>query len=171
MRGQPPGQQDPDMKLTRSAAIALSAAALAVAVGTPLAAQAATTHAAAPQVQPAATTSPAVYDCGNKPLAEPKTFVFTCDSSGYLTTLKWTSWNAVTATATGVLNSDNCKPSCANGKWTHQNVDVVLWRSEAVKGHPGQRGYTEMTVLFPNHSTRGGNTETLAAPGAFPGES
>jgi hypothetical protein len=170
MPGQPPATQDLDMKLTRSA-IALSAVALAAAVGTPLAAQAATTHGAAPQVQAAAITSTAVYDCGNKPLVEPATFVFTCDSSGYLTKLKWNSWNAVTATATGVFYTDNCKPSCANGKWTHQNVDVVLWRSEAVKGQPGKRGYTELTVLFPNHSTRSGNTETLGAPGAFPGES
>jgi len=50
-------------------------------------------------------------------------------------------------------------------------VDVVLWRSEAVKGHPGKRGYTEMTFLFPNHSIRSGNTETVVAPGEFPGES
>ena len=158
------------MKLTRSAAIALSVTALA-AVGAPLAAEAATTHAAAPQANHAAATSAAVYDCGNKPLVEPHTFVFACDSSGYLTKLQWSSWNAVTATATGVLYVDNCEPNCASGKWSHQNMDVVLWRSEAVKGHPGKRGYTEMTFLFPNHSIGSQNTETRVPPGVFPGES
>jgi hypothetical protein len=158
------------MKLTRSAAIALSVTALA-AVGAPLAAQAATTHEAAAHAQPAVTTSVAVYDCGNKPAVEPKTFVFTCDSSGYLTKLTWNSWNAPTATGTGVLYTDNCVPNCASGQWSHQNVDVVLWRSEAVKGQSGKRGYTEMTILWPNHTIRSRNTETLVPPGTFAGES
>jgi hypothetical protein len=159
------------MKLTRSAALALSVTALA-AVGAPLAAQAATAHGAAPQAQPAVVTSVAVYNCGNKPVVEPKTFVFTCDSTGYLTKLAWSSWNASTATATGVLYTDNCEPNCASGKWSHQNVDVVLWRSEAVKGQSGKRGYTEMTFLWPNHPIRSSrNTETRVPPGVFPGES
>jgi hypothetical protein len=158
------------MRLTRSAVIALSATALA-AVGAPLAARAATTHPAAPQAQPAAATSVAVYNCGNKPAIEPKSFVFTCDSSGYLTTLAWSSWNASTATAAGVLYTDSCKPNCASGKWSHQNVDVVLWRSEAVKGQAGKRGFTEMTFLWPNHAIRSSNTETRVPPGVFPGES
>jgi hypothetical protein len=163
------------MKLTRSAAIALSVTALA-AIGAPLAAHAATahaaeSHAAESHAQPAAVTSLAVYNCGNKPVVKPKTFVFTCDSSGYLTKLTWTSWNALTATAAGVLYTENCKPNCASGTWSHQNVDVVLWRSEAVKGQPGKRGYTEMTFLWPNHPIRSSNTETFVAPGEFPGES
>jgi hypothetical protein len=70
-----------------------------------------------------------------------------------------------------VLYSDNGKPNCASGKWSHQNVDVVLWRSEAVKGRRGKRGYTEMTFLFPGHSIRSHKTGTLVLPGVFPGES
>jgi len=158
------------MKLTRSAAIALSVTALA-AIGAPLAAQAAATHGSATLAQPAATTSVAVYDCGNKPVVKPTTFVFTCDSTGYLTKLTWNSWTAPTATATGVLYTDNCVPNCASGGWSHQNVDVLLWRSEPVKGQSGKRGYTEMTFLWPNHAIGSANTETRAAPGAFPGES
>jgi hypothetical protein len=158
------------MRLTRSAAIALSVTALAAA-GPPLAAHAATARVAAPQAQPAVTTSVAVYNCGNKPVVEPKSFVFTCDSSGYFSQLAWSSWNATTATAAGVLYTDKCEPNCASGKWSQQNVDLVLWRSEAVKGQSGKRGYTEMTILWPNHPIRSRNTETLVAPGVFPGES
>jgi hypothetical protein len=63
------------MKLTRSTATAWRISALAV--GTPLAAEAATTHPAAAPAAQAAAASFAVYDCGNKPLVEPGTFVFT----------------------------------------------------------------------------------------------
>ena len=70
-----------------------------------------------------------------------------------------------------MLYTDNCMPNCASGKFSHANVDVVLWRSEAVKGQPGKRGYTEITALFPNHSTASRNTETFAAPGRFSGQS
>jgi hypothetical protein len=154
------------MKLSRKAAVSLSAAAAAV-VCTPLAAHALTMQDAASS----GAASFAVYNCANKPVVEPKTFAFTCDSSGYLAKLTWSSWTSATATATGVLYTDNCKPNCASGKWSHQNVDVVLWRSEAVKGQSGKRGYTEITALFPNHSVQSQNTVTFTAPGAFPGES
>ena len=94
------------MKLSRMGAVSLSAAAAAL-VGTPLAAHALTTQ----EAHASAAASYAVYNCANKPVAEPKTFAFTCDSSGYLTKLTWNSWNAATATATGVFYTDNCTPN------------------------------------------------------------
>jgi hypothetical protein len=153
------------MKLARPGAIALSVIALAAASGPAIA------KAATPQAPRAATTSVAVYDCGNKPLIEPHTFVFTCDSTGSLTKLQWSAWNSTMATATGVLNTDNCVPNCASGKWTHQQADVILWRSAAVKGYPGKRGYTEMTFLLPGGAINSHDTETRTPPGKFPGES
>jgi len=152
------------MKMTRPAAIALSATAL-TAVAVPMVAKAATR-----EVPGAAATSVAVYDCGNTPLVEPRTFVFACDGTGSLTKLRWSAWNGTMATATGVLNTDNCVPNCASGRWSRQTADVVLWRSEAVKGHPGKRGFTEMTFLLPGHAVNSHNTETRTPPGVFPGE-
>jgi hypothetical protein len=157
------------MRLTRSAIIALSAAALAVgalAAGAPLAAHAATGHQAAPETAP----SVAVYDCANQPQVRPRTFDLFCDGSGAFTGLTWSAWNASTATATGALYLDNCVPNCAQGKWTHRTVDLIFWRSEPVKGHPGRRGYSQMTVLYPGAPIGSHNTFTQAPPGAFPGE-
>jgi hypothetical protein len=154
------------MRLPRFAVIALSATAL-VAVSAPFAAHAATaqhaTHAsAAPSV--------AVYDCLNKPEVRPGTFELFCDGSGYFTRLRWSTWNASTATATGRLYVDNCEPNCAAGTWSHRTVDLIFWRSLPVKGHPGERGYSQMTVLYPGQAIGRQNTYTQAPPGLFPGE-
>jgi hypothetical protein len=154
------------MRLPRFAVIALSATAL-VAVSAPFAAHAATaqhaTHAsAAPSV--------AVYDCLNKPQVRPGTFDLFCDGSGYFTRLRWSTWNASTATAAGALYLDNCQPNCAQGTWSHRHVDLIFWRSLPVKGRPGERGYSQMTVLYPGQAISSHNTSTSTPPGVFPGE-
>ena len=154
------------MKLTRFAVIAVSAAALA-AVSVPFTAHAATTRGAA---DASAAPSVAVYDCSNQPQVRPSSFVYFCDGSGAFTKLRWSTWNASAATATGVQYVDNCEPNCAHGTWSHQTVDLIFWRSEPVKGHPGERGYSQMTVLYPGKPTGSHNTYTSAPPGAFPGE-
>jgi hypothetical protein len=154
------------MRLNRFAAIALSAAAL-VAVSAPFAAHAATSRDAA-----AATAAPsvAVYSCVNKPQVRPGTYYMFCDGSAYFTKLHWSTWNTSTATATGVEYIDNCAPNCAAGKWSHQSVDLIFWRSLPVKGHPGKRGYSQMTVLYPYRAIGNHSTYTQVPPGAFPGE-
>jgi hypothetical protein len=154
------------MRLTRFAAIALSATAL-VTVSAPFAAHAATAH---DTTQASAAPSVAVYDCANKPQVRPGTFDLFCDGSGSFTKLHWSVWNTSTATATGVLYVDNCEPNCAQGKWSHQDVDLIFWRSEPVKGHPGKRGYSQMTVLYPYHAIGNHSTYTQVPPGVFPGE-
>jgi len=154
------------MRLPRFAVIALSATAL-VAVSAPFAAHAATAQHA---THASAVPSVAVYDCLNKPVVRPGTFELFCDGSGYFTRLRWSTWNASTATATGRLYVDNCEPNCAAGTWSHRTVDLIFWRSLPVKGHPGERGYSQMTVLYPGQAIGGRNTYTQAPPGLFPGE-
>jgi hypothetical protein len=156
------------MRMTRLAVIVLSTAALAA--GAPLAAYAATGHDAVQETHASPAPSVAVYDCANQPQVRPRTFDLFCDGSGSFTGLTWSTWNASTATATGVLYVDNCVPNCAQGKWTHRTVDLIFWRSEPVKGHRGERGYSQMTVLYPGAPVGSRNTFTQAPPGAFPGE-
>jgi hypothetical protein len=112
----------------------------------------------------------AVYDCQNQPQVRPGTFDLFCDGSGSFTRLRWSTWNASLATATGALYVDNCTPNCAQGAWSHRTVDLIFWRSELVKGHPGERGYSQMTVLYPGQPVGSRNTYTQAPPGLFPGE-
>jgi hypothetical protein len=160
------------MKLTRLAAIVLPAAAL-VAVGVPLAAHAATAHTTTTSTTghvTASAPSVAVYNCNNKAQVRPKTFYVFCDSSGYLANLKWTNWNSTMATATGQEYIDNCVPNCAAGKFSHQNVNVIFWRSEPVAHHSNERGYSQMTILYPNAKISKHNTVTSTPPGVFPGE-
>ncbi len=157
------------MKLPRFAVIALSAAAL-VAVSAPFAAHAATARETTHETHASAVSSVAVYDCLNKPEVRPGTFDLFCDGSGYFTRLRWNTWNASMAAATGVVYLDNCEPNCAQGRWSHRTVDLIFWRSLPVKGHPGDRGYSQMTVLYPGHAIGSYNTYTAAPPGLFPGE-
>jgi hypothetical protein len=157
------------MRLPRFAVIALSAAAL-VAVSAPFAARGATAQEATHETHASAMRSVAVYDCLNKPEVRPGTFDLFCDGSGYFTRLRWSTWNASTAAATGVLYVDNCEPNCAQGTWSHRTVDLIFWRSLPVKGHPGERGYSQMTVLYPGRAISSHNTYTGAPPGLFPGE-
>jgi hypothetical protein len=154
------------MRLPRFAVIALSAGAL-VAVSAPFAARAATSQHA---THASAVASVAVYDCLNQPEVRPGTFELFCDGSGYFTELRWSTWNPSTATATGRLYLDNCEPNCAAGTFSHRTVDLIFWRSLPVKGHPGERGYSQMTVLYPGQAIGSQNTYTQAPPGLFPGE-
>jgi len=157
------------MRLPRFAVIALSATAL-VAVSAPFAAHAATAQGAARETRASAVPSVGVYDCLNKPEVRPGTFDLFCDGSGYFTRLRWSTWNPSTAAATGRLYVDNCEPNCAQGTWSHRTVDLIFWRSLPVKGHPGERGYSQMTVLYPGQPVGSRNTFTQAPPGLFPGE-
>jgi hypothetical protein len=147
------------VKKTRIAAIALPAVAV-LAAGLPFAANAATGH------QSTAKTTVSVYNCDNQPVVRPSVFYIFCDSSGYYSHLKWTTWSTTMATATGVEYIDNCEPNCAAGKFSHQNVDLVLWKSVPVARHAGHYGFTKLTTLYPGS----GKTYTQTPPGAFPGE-
>jgi hypothetical protein len=157
------------MRLTRLAAIALSVTTLA-AVSVPFAAHAATVHRATHETSASAAPSVAVYDCWNKPQVRPSTFYFLCDGSGAFTKLRWSTWNASMAAATGVQYINNCEPNCVHGTWSHQTVDLIFWRSLPVKGHPGERGYTQVTTLYPGHAVDSHNNYTATPPGLFPGE-
>lgn len=116
--------------------------------------------------QPAAKTPAAkiaVYDCANKPQVRPSEFDIFCDGSAALAKMSWSNWNTTEATGTGVFYVDNCVPNCAQGKWSHQNVIVVLWRGKPVAHHPGKLGYSKMTLLYPGS----GRTQTMTPPGAY----
>lgn len=148
------------MKLTRLAFLLPVAAGLAAAAG--LTAASMTANAApAPHKTPAMRI--AVYDCANKPQVRPSQFDIFCDGSAALSKLSWSNWTTTDATGTGVFYVNNCEPNCAAGKWSHQNVIVVLWRGEPVAHHAGQLGYSKMTLLSPGS----GKTSTMTPPGAF----
>lgn len=146
-------------------AIALPAA-VAVAAGAamiPLSANAsaAGAHAGA---RPHAGGSPyAVYDCANKPQVRPGQFDIACDGADSLAKMRWTEWDGSRAVGSGVNWVNNCDPNCVGGKFSKQNVIVILWRPEAVRGHKGHFAYSKLTLLYPGS----GRIQDGVPPGAF----
>ena len=70
------------------------------------------------------------------------------DGSVGLSGLHWTSWNAHLASGYGTYYLNDCTPTCANGHYHTYPALIDLWGSAAVKGHPAERKYTEMTLVF-----------------------
>ncbi|MFI6405981.1 hypothetical protein [Streptomyces sp. NPDC050548] len=124
-----------------------AAALLAPAVGTSSAAPA-TVHA-----QPVAQRQPAVpvlVDCLWHPEVRPADFMLACgDGNSRLASLRWTAWNANSATATGVNWVNDCKPYCAAGKFHSFPVTVRLDSAQTWKRHPQLRQYGEITLTYP----------------------
>ncbi len=91
-----------------------------------------------------------VFDCpGQHALVRPKTFILTCaDANSQLDNLSWTSWTPGLASATGMLEVNDCTPYCAAGHFHSYPAIVIFWGSQAVKNHPGERCYTMMTQIL-----------------------
>jgi len=91
-----------------------------------------------------------VIDCMNKAQVRPRTIVLTCADYGMgLRHLHWTSWTPELASAYGTEWQNDCKPDCADGHFRYYRVLAMLWGSATVKGHPGERRYTEATLSYP----------------------
>jgi len=79
----------------------------------------------------------------------PSTFIIACGDGGIgVQRLRWTSWTPKLASGYGTFWENDCKPSCAQGHFHYYPSLEVLWGSAAVKGHPADRRYTKLTVIF-----------------------
>lgn len=118
-----------------------------------------------------------VADCSQLQV-RPGSYYFTCADGGVgLENLHWTTWNSKLASAYGTYYYNDCIPYCAAGHFHKFPVLVVLWGSDAVKGHHGVRRYAEFTLIFtgskrpPAYHVKDGKTytthpvtQTFAAP-------
>jgi hypothetical protein len=128
-----------------------AAAALGLSLGLAGCAGAATTSAAAVTRAGSAAAAPqyVVLNCMDKAQVKPGTISLACADNGIgLTHLHWTSWTPQLASAYGTNWENDCKPSCAQGHVHNYPVVAVLWGSATVKGHPGERRYTEATLSY-----------------------
>jgi len=139
------------------AAATLLAGGLGAGLGLTLPANAATTAAAkdkAATATDAATAKPpadVVLNCDFKPVTKPSTYVLACADDGLgLEDLHWTSWTSHLASGYATLWENDCTPSCAGGKIIDYSALVMFWEPSALKGHPDDRQYTELTVVFPD---------------------
>ncbi len=130
---------------------AVAAVGFGLGLGSSSAAAAATTHAAVTVKQAATAKSPkyVVLDCNLKPVVAPSTLIITCADAGIgVQDLHWTSWTPKLASGHGTFWENDCTPDCAAGHFHYYPSLEVLWGSAAVKGHPADRRYTELTVIF-----------------------
>jgi len=126
-------------------------AALGLSLGLAGCAGAATTPAAAVTRAGSAAAAPqyVVLNCMDKAQVKPGTISLACADNGIgLTHLHWTSWTPQLASAYGTNWENDCLPSCAEGHVHNYPVVAVLRGSATVKGHPGERRYTEATLSY-----------------------
>lgn len=143
------------MKTRMRVAVAIFAGAGIIAAGCGSAAPASsgthgTTHAtASTQAATAKTPRYVVLNCSFKPVVAPSTFIIACADAGMgVQHLHWTSWTPKLASGYGTFWENDCTPDCADGHFHYYPSLEVLWGSATVKGHPADRRYTKLTVIF-----------------------
>jgi hypothetical protein len=86
--------------------------------------------------------------CDNKPEVGPSSISNCGDGAIGLTSLHWTSWTPHLASGYGTYYLNDCQPTCVAGHFHSYPALVTLWGSAAVPGHPSERKYTQMTLIF-----------------------
>jgi hypothetical protein len=87
-----------------------------------------------------------VGDC-TKSQVRPATIVVACaDANLALTNLRWVSFGAATAHASGSYRVNDCTPYCAAGRFHSYPVEVVLWQARLCQDKHDD--YREATVTF-----------------------
>lgn len=101
-----------------------------------------------------AATAPApryvVLNCSNKAVTRPASWTPYCADAGVVMKgMHWSSWDSHMASGYGTVSENDEYPNHAEGKIYTVPALVTLWGSQAVSGHPDERTYTEMTLVFP----------------------
>jgi len=122
------------------------------AIATAACAAAASATAAATR-RPAAVTAavgvPVVVDCAGQPQTRPGQYTLACaDGYASVTGLHWASWGSDAAFGEGTSTFNDCAPTCVGGHGRNFPVLVTLWRAEPRPGHPGQRYFTRLTMIY-----------------------
>ena len=79
---------------------------------------------------------------------EPSQIVDSGDGSTYVKSLTWSGWGGSTATGTGLLEVNNCTPSCAAGTYTGYPATVTL--SGPVSYSSSAQAYASMVISAPS---------------------
>jgi hypothetical protein len=91
-----------------------------------------------------------LYNCSFQGVVEPPTDTLACaDGNALLQGLHWATWTPQLASAYGTFVENDCQPSCVGGHFHSYPVVVTAWGSGSVQGHPAERRYTELTLMFP----------------------
>jgi hypothetical protein len=81
---------------------------------------------------------------------EPTRIYTTGDGSGFVDNITWTGWATATARGLGVLEVDNCTPTCAAGAYTGYRATITLTDLVGYGGG-GKHAYAKMVVRAPGY--------------------
>jgi hypothetical protein len=99
---------------------------------------------------PGAAVKYVVLDCQSDPVVRPQTFLLACaDGGDRLSKLRWTSWGPGYATASGIQTIKDTQ-----GSYHAYAIRVILWGSAPLAGHPGERRYQMITLLYTSHEAQ-----------------
>jgi hypothetical protein len=152
----------------RAAAIALCAIAASATAATAL-----WPTAAAGQSRNLASTAavPVVISCTGHAQTRPGRYVLACaDGNAYLTGLSWAAWGSASAFAAGTDTFKVCIPTCTAGHLHNFPVLAALWRARPLPGHPGERYFTRLTLIYTGSRSyrAGGKTYHLHQTVTYP---
>ncbi|MFJ7203923.1 hypothetical protein ACIQWR_10380 [Streptomyces sp. NPDC098789] len=90
-----------------------------------------------------------VVDCSAQARMRPQEYLLACgDGNNHLVDLRWDTWGARTATATGTDMVNDCRPYCAAGRFRAYPVSVTLSDPQTWPAHPDVRRFTTIRLLY-----------------------
>jgi hypothetical protein len=110
-----------------------------------------------------ATAAPVIVlaDCQGKPQVRPTAVIFACGDGNFSAKgLAWSGWGKSTTSATGVAESNDCTPNCAQGHFHSYHIRVIVsGRSKCPSGRPA---YSSVTFAWPDKNNPGGKPYSMS---------
>jgi hypothetical protein len=120
---------------------------------------------AAAALSHAGARQPTIPICFLRPVA-PEEIVLACGDGNFsLEGLRWRGWGKPSASATGVVHVNDCKPYCAAGHFHDYAVTATASRLATCKG---RRQYTRLTWRYTGRRPPGRNTDAISLGCRFP---
>jgi len=129
--------------------------------------------AAVPSVAFAATAGaggkPYAINCSSEQF-KPHRITIACGDAGiWLSKLKWSRWNATSATGTGTYNQNNCTPDCASGHVKTYPVKVSLSKPKTCAGQ-SHLAFKQAALTFTSTpAPKGAGKVSFRCPATLPG--
>src|SRR5258708_30566205 len=120
----------------------------------------------------ASASVPVIVNCAMHGQVRPRQYILPCgDMKSALGGLTWAAWGSSSAFAAAGINTfDDCIPSCAAGHYHSFPVLAALWRAEPWPGHPAQRYFTRLTLIYtgPRSYRAGGRLHVIPVTVTYP---
>lgn len=151
----------------RAVAAFCGIAATATVIGVALAPASAAGRPAHQQGMTATVSSadPVVINCAGHAQTRPRSYILACaDAGAYISKMSWASWGSSAAFGSGTYDFQVCIPTCVAGHLATFSALAALWRAKPLPGHPGERYFTRLTLIFTGSRSYKGGSKTYVLP-------